>query len=403
MTLSACALPGLETTGTPRPALITPTQPQPLPATPTAFRPMVITATPPPGSVPAQATAVKPSTPPQPAVTPAKTQAAQPGGLVPTIYSLSGSPDIPAGIFPQIGIFQIGGGSSSATPPACANPPGQQSWCHALNGAALTIPTDFIGQACGFGTGPLSASVVLPDGTTRPANTSGEPPFCRTITYSPKPDDPLGVYQVTVNQGDSHLSDSFTLTLPTTPAGRLVNSCIWLAGLQNGQAVRIQAFGLVIPGPNDPIIDPSLATWRFLGEGSFIPASANALLVCPDNTITDRYPELAYLAYPPASQQIMAGEPDLLQQFQGNCANGPKSRLSAGKTARIVTKDLPLFSDPSLNTKSEVVLHQGAILSVLNGPVCPPQGPWTWQVKTQDGQTGWLAESDTTSYFLEPR
>jgi hypothetical protein len=413
--LAACALPGLNRDRTPQPLAAGPTAPALLTATAAPTQPLVITATLPaaPSSsatVPSAASSVplKITNTPQPAAptasaAPAATKTAVPAaGLTPIIFTLSGSPDIPTGIFPQIGVFQIGGGANSAEPAGCNPPSGGLSWCHPLNGAILAVTSDFTGQACGFGSGPISASLTLPGGSTRPANTNGEPPGCRTITYTPRPDDPLGTYQVTVTQADKHLVDSFTLAIPTAPASRLYNNCIWIAGLKSTQPVRVQAFGLVIPGPKDPLIDPSLATWRFLGEGGFTSASGQSLLACPDAAITDKYPELAYLAYPPGGIQLLAGDPDLLEQFQGNCANGPSSRLAVGKQARVLAKNLPLLSDPSLNSSSPLILHQGAVVSVLNGPVCPPQGPWAWQVKTNTGQTGWLAESDTTTYFLEP-
>ncbi len=402
LALTACALPGL---GTPRPSRPAPPQATPpaAPATPLPASPTAPDATPkgqalsPTRTVTAiSATPARPTAPPAAGPTAAPSQIAQATQTAlptfrPALFLLTGNQPAPAGILPQLGVFEAGGGNGSAQPATCAGGANQPRWCAALNGAALSATSDYASLACGLAETPLTASVRLPDGSSRPATISVAAPTCRSIVFSPAPGDPLGVYQVTLSQGSTRLSDSFNLAAPSAPAARLAQACLWLAGLPPGQAVRILAFGLVVPGPNDPILDPSLATWRFLGEGSF-PANAGGMLwVCPDDTLLKRYPEMAYLAYPPSSEALPAGDADLLQQFQGNCANGPATRLAAGQSARVISKDLPLFSDPSLSSKALVVLHQGAVLSVVGGPVCPLQGPWTWLGKTQAAQSGWLA------------
>jgi hypothetical protein len=212
----------------------------------------------------------------------------------------------------------------------------------------------------------------------------------------------LGRYQVTLSQGAFRITDTFVLAAPTKPAGTLYNNCAWLAGLPAGQALRLLSFGLVPPNPTDSGIDPAVATWKFEAERKLTPGPTGSLLACPEPSGLERYPELAYLAYPAGGSPLLLGDPHTLSQFQGNCANGPSARLVRGKNARIIARDIPLFSDPAMSAKLVAILASGRTVEVVNGPVCPPEGPWTWQVRTTEGTTGWLAESDTTTYFLEP-
>jgi hypothetical protein len=150
-------------------------------------------------------------------------------------------------------------------------------------------------------------------------------------------------------------------------------------------------------------MDPSLATWRFVVERRLVTTPGGTLLACPDPASRARYPEQVYLAYPPNGKPASAGDEDILQQFQGTCAAGPVTRLAPGKAARVRTDNLPLFSDPAFSTAATALLPSQTRVTIVNGPVCLPQGPWVWQVKTADGKTGWLPESDAVSYFLEPQ
>jgi hypothetical protein len=221
----------------------------------------------------------------------------------------------------------------------------------------------------------------------------------------PGPAAPLGKYQITLGQGAARLTDSFELTAPPRPAGALFENCAWLAGLPGRQTVRLLAFGLVPPTAlNEPGQTAGLAVWRFLSETHLLPDPAAGLLACPDAPGLALYPEFAYLAYPAGAGDapVLLGDDDLLQEFQGVCANGPHTRLSVGKKARVTVKGLPLFSDPGLTTQPLALLNSGAAVNILSGPACPPQGPWIWLIKTSDNKTGWLTETDQLSYFLEP-
>jgi len=402
LALLACAAPGLTP---PQPTLAAATAALPslhaLPSAAAATNTAVMPAAAPTTTAPApsgKATATRAAPPP---ANPSPT----PGGPLPVELALSSPQPAPNGILPQVGAFQSGGGSGYGGGADCGNQPGGPRWCNALNGGVLLLTETYAGMACGFGAGELGAQVRLPDGSTQPVRVAGEPPRCREITYQPDPTAPLGKYQVMLSQGAAQLSDTFVLTAPISPEGTLFQSCGWLAGLPPGQALRLLAFGLFPASPADPAANPGLAIWRFLSETRLTPNPAGSLLACPDASSRARYPEFIYLAYPAGAgaAPLLLGDADLLQQFQGVCANGPRTRLAVSQKARVMVQNLPLFSDPALNARSLALLKTGAVVSILNGPACPPQGPWTWQVKTADHQTGWLAEADQTTYFLAPQ
>ncbi len=84
------------------------------------------------------------------------------------------------------------------------------------------------------------------------------------------------------------------------------------------------------------------------------------------------------------------------------CALPP--RLAIGVTGMVVP-GLPnaLRSQPGLNISGSTVignLQQGAIFTVLNGPVCRDGYNW-WQV-TAGGVTGWTAEGEIGVYWIDP-
>lgn len=84
------------------------------------------------------------------------------------------------------------------------------------------------------------------------------------------------------------------------------------------------------------------------------------------------------------------------------CALAPRLRI--GGTGMVVP-GLPnvLRDAPGLNASGSRVignLQEGAIFTVLNGPVCRDGHQW-WQV-TAGGMTGWTAEGENTTYWLDP-
>ena len=297
--------------------------------------------------------------------------------------------------------FQTGGGSGF-NGADCDSRPGELRWCNPLNGADLPLTVEFRGIACGQGSLPLKATLLLPDGTSQPAQVQGEPPFCREISYSPNPNALAGRYRVTVEQSGQVLVDTFQWVRPAHPTGIRFQGCAWLAGLAPNQLVRLLVFGLIPPDSNSSGPDFSLGLWRYLAERRFSVGTDGMLWACPDRAAQESFPELAYLAYLTSGAPLPIGAEDLLKQFQGNCADGPPTHLAVGKSARILAKNLPIFPDPALNERALGTLAAGSKGTILDGPACSPQGPWVWKVSFENGLAGWITESDTTTYFVEP-
>jgi hypothetical protein len=237
-----------------------------------------------------------------------------------------------------------------------------------------------------------------PDGATQPLQVQGEPPFCREISYRSNPLTVPGRYQVRVEQTGITLTDTFEYVRPDRPQGVQLQGCAWLAGLAPNQSLPFLVFGLSAP---DSESEPLLATWRYLAAIS-LPASADGMLwACPDPAIQAAYPELAYLANLPAGA-LPLGPEDLIHSFQGACSAGPVTRLALGARFVVLDKGMPIFPDPGLDGSLVGSLEAGSQGTILGGPVCPPEGPWTWKASFENGLTGWIAESDAAGYFVEP-
>jgi hypothetical protein len=88
------------------------------------------------------------------------------------------------------------------------------------------------------------------------------------------------------------------------------------------------------------------------------------------------------------------------------CPQAAPSRLKVGDFAR-VTSNLNMRSAAGINQKLLLVNPIYSVLEIIGGPTCEPNGTsaylW-WQVKNNDGQSGWSAEArlDAKTYFLEP-
>jgi len=60
-----------------------------------------------------------------------------------------------------------------------------------------------------------------------------------------------------------------------------------------------------------------------------------------------------------------------------------------------------LRSDPGLNSQVIAELKDGTPFVVEDGPKCVDHLVW-WQIRTDDGLRGWVAEGDKSGYFIEP-
>lgn len=93
-----------------------------------------------------------------------------------------------------------------------------------------------------------------------------------------------------------------------------------------------------------------------------------------------------------------------LGRFVGvECPGAPQSRLTVGDAAVVITEPDPLRARASA-PDGEVVdqLYRDYALQIVGGPVCANGYVW-WEVTLRNGSTAWVAEGDTTEYYLEPR
>jgi hypothetical protein len=84
------------------------------------------------------------------------------------------------------------------------------------------------------------------------------------------------------------------------------------------------------------------------------------------------------------------------------CPNAPAPRLRHRQQYQVVvgTGSNNLRSAPALEAPLLVQIPEGTVFSELSTPVCADDIIW-WQV-TYEGQTGWTAEGQGDTYFLEP-
>ena len=82
-----------------------------------------------------------------------------------------------------------------------------------------------------------------------------------------------------------------------------------------------------------------------------------------------------------------------------NCLGAPPSRLTVGSTAH-VTPGAPNDLRDAPGGQSIAKIPGGAAFNVLAGPTCANGIAW-WQV-SYNGQVGWTAEGQGSTYYLEP-
>ena len=84
------------------------------------------------------------------------------------------------------------------------------------------------------------------------------------------------------------------------------------------------------------------------------------------------------------------------------CFGAPPPRLAAGTQAVVVEEqgDNNLRAEPDTTATLLGVIPAGRTVDVTDGPVCADGYAW-WQV-TYGGQTGWTAEGEGSTYWLQP-
>ncbi len=109
------------------------------------------------------------------------------------------------------------------------------------------------------------------------------------------------------------------------------------------------------------------------------------------------------LADPPGGGVVGSGPGNLAPPVQ-SCPGAPPQRLTVGQGARVTyTNGQPvnLRNQPEGALLAQIA--EGTELTVVGGPVCQGNFTW-WQVNVVSGAavSGWAAEGDPSSYYLEP-
>ena len=86
-----------------------------------------------------------------------------------------------------------------------------------------------------------------------------------------------------------------------------------------------------------------------------------------------------------------------------SCAGAPRERLVIGERGRVLPDDprpVNVRRLPGTENKMVTTIPINGVFQVMNGPVCADGFQW-YQVHYREA-TGWLAEGDLTSYYVEP-
>lgn len=86
-----------------------------------------------------------------------------------------------------------------------------------------------------------------------------------------------------------------------------------------------------------------------------------------------------------------------------SCAGAPRERLIIGERGRVLEDDprnVNVRSKPGVDNILMTVIPINGLFLVLDGPVC--LGGYQWYKVRYREVTGWIAEGDLTSYYVEP-
>jgi hypothetical protein len=95
--------------------------------------------------------------------------------------------------------------------------------------------------------------------------------------------------------------------------------------------------------------------------------------------------------------------PTLPASPTASCAGAPRERLIIGERARVLPDDpraVNVRRLPGTEHRLVTTIPINGIFQVLDGPVCADGFQW-YKVHYREA-TGWLAEGDLTSYYVEP-
>lgn len=85
------------------------------------------------------------------------------------------------------------------------------------------------------------------------------------------------------------------------------------------------------------------------------------------------------------------------------CVGAPRERLILQERARVLPDDprpINLRAEPGTTSRVLEQIPIRIVMLVIAGPVCEDE--FTWYQVRYNGQQGWIAEGDLTSYYVEP-
>ncbi|MCK6584240.1 MAG: SH3 domain-containing protein, partial [Anaerolineales bacterium] len=88
-----------------------------------------------------------------------------------------------------------------------------------------------------------------------------------------------------------------------------------------------------------------------------------------------------------------------------SCPDKSKIKLRVGEKAIVPYYDVNLREQPIVpevwDANIVVMLRKGDTMLVIGGPKCAHEGTW-WEVKTDNGYTGWVRELQPNKILIEP-
>src|SRR5262245_56764090 len=99
---------------------------------------------------------------------------------------------------------------------------------------------------------------------------------------------------------------------------------------------------------------------------------------------------------------LVAGSLSVQAQPTTDCLNAPPTRLILRERARVAPDDprpLNMRSNPGTDFPIVAVIPANWVVYVVEGPRCTEN--YAWLCAEYDGTSGWIAEGDTTAYYIE--
>lgn len=237
------------------------------------------------------------------------------------------------------------------------------SWkCGATQGPEPTVaPVNIPPQ--GGSNGQQSGGSSNPPGQEQPQQQQQSEPWALDLTCSSAPTQRLSV-------GDMARVSTSELKLRADPT---VTGYI-LAKMYTGTVVSVEGY---------PVCGDGYWWWRVSLDGTYGYSA--------EGDSSEYYLEPVYGG---DNSQPAISQPS----EDSTCSSAPPQRLVVGEQARVSTSELNLRSQPSLSASIIEKLYTGATVTVVGGPTCADGYHW-WQVK--QFITGWMADGDTSEYYLE--